>query len=114
MISFVWPVGLPMLAGTGGSETFTAGQVRELLRRSIKTQVVTIGHGIQDGRDDFPDIPFLALKSQEEIRNLSGTVVFVNKPYASKTKNKAAVILHCVTPELEEQQELKTVLRAKP
>ena len=27
MISFVWPPGEPMLGGTGGSETYTAGPV---------------------------------------------------------------------------------------
>lgn len=32
-----------MLAGTGGSETFTAGHVRELLRRGIDTQIVMVG-----------------------------------------------------------------------
>ncbi|QQS18842.1 hypothetical protein IPL68_02160 [Candidatus Saccharibacteria bacterium] len=53
MISFVWPLGEPMLAGTGGSETYTAGHIRELLRRGIAAQVVTIGHGTRDGRKDF-------------------------------------------------------------
>ena len=38
-----------MLAGTGGSETYTAGHVRELRRRGIDAQVLTIGHGIKDG-----------------------------------------------------------------
>ena len=42
MILFVWPPGEPMLAGTGGSETYTAGHVRELLRRGIGTQVMTV------------------------------------------------------------------------
>jgi hypothetical protein len=27
MISFIWPPGEPMLAGTGGSETYAAGQI---------------------------------------------------------------------------------------
>jgi hypothetical protein len=54
MISFIWPPGEPMIAGTGGSETYTAGQIRELLRRGIPAQVVTIRHG----RSDFKDIPF--------------------------------------------------------
>ncbi len=93
-----------MLAGTGGSETFTAGHARELIRRGIKTQVVTIGHGEKDGRQDFPDIPFLALNKAEDISKLPGLVVFVNKPYPVPTKNKAAVILHCVTPDADEQQ----------
>lgn len=41
-----------MLAGTGGSETYTAGHVRELLRRGIEAQVVTIGHGTKKERQD--------------------------------------------------------------
>lgn len=104
MISFVWPPGVPMLAGTGGSETYTAGQVRELLRRGIPAQVVTIGHGLQDGRKDFTDIPFLALPDASGISELSGTVVFVNRAYDVTTKNKAAIILHCVTPKPAERK----------
>ena len=97
MISFVWPSGAPMLAGTGGSETYTAGHVRELLRRGIRAQVVTVGHGTKDGRKDFTDIPFVALKDQTEISELAGMVVFVNRPYPAPTRQKAAIILHCVT-----------------
>lgn len=96
MISFVWPPGEPMLAGTGGSETYTAGHIRELLRRGISAQVVTVGHGKRDGRQDFTDIPFLALSTMQEISSLTGTVVFVNLAYPVKTRNKAAIILHCV------------------
>ncbi len=91
MISFVWPPGEPMVAGAGGSETYTAGQVRELLRRGIPAQVVTINHG----RSDFKDIPFLALDSATDISKLPGTVVFVNRAYPIPTRNKAAIILHC-------------------
>lgn len=105
MISFVWPVGEPMLAGTGGSETYTAGHVRELLRRGIKAQVVSVGHGTKDGRRDFPDIPFLALNTMHEIQDLPGTVVFVNKSYPVKTRNKAAVILHCVVDDMKYRAE---------
>lgn len=113
MISFIWAEGTPMLAGTGGSETFTAGQVRELLRRGIKTQIVTIGHGNDDGRKDFPDIPFVSFDSADEIRELLGKVVFVNKPYVTETKQKAAVILHCATPELDEQQDYIDLVKDK-
>lgn len=103
MISFVWPTGAPMLAGTGGSETFTAGHARELLRRGIKVQVVTVGHGSKDGRSDFKDIPFLALANQDAISKLPGTIVFVNRAYPVQTRNKAAIILHCVTPRAEDR-----------
>lgn len=98
MISFVWPAGEPMLAGTGGSETYTAGHIRELLRRGIAAQVVSVGHGTNDGRKDFKDIPFLSLTRPEQISDLHGTVVFVNRPYPVPTRNKAAIMLHCVTP----------------
>lgn len=103
MISFVWPPGEPMLAGTGGSETYTAGQIRELLRRGIDAQVVTIGHGLNDGRQDFHDIPFLALPDAGAISDLPGEVVFVNKAYAVPTKNKATIIFHCSIPKMSDR-----------
>ncbi len=65
MISFVWPSSEHMLAGTGGSETFTAGHVRELLRRGIESQVVIVGSSTSQSKRDFPDIPFLGLKHKE-------------------------------------------------
>jgi D-inositol-3-phosphate glycosyltransferase len=103
MISFIWPPGEPMLAGTGGSETFTAGHIRELRRRGIAAQVVSVGHGTKDGRQDFPDIPFLSLTREAEISELSGTVVFVNRAYNVPTKQKAIIILHCSIPRREER-----------
>ncbi len=113
MISFIWPPGSPMLAGTGGSETYTAGHVRELLRRGIPAQVVTIGHGLNDGRKDFKDIPFLALKDASDISQLSGVVVFVNRAYPVATKNKAAIILHSSTPRKAERAAIKTQIVGK-
>jgi D-inositol-3-phosphate glycosyltransferase len=104
MISFVWPPGEPMYAGTGGSETFTAGHVRELLRRGIAAQVVTIGHGLQDGRQDFKDIPFVTFNSEDSISELDGTVVFVNRAYPVTTKQKALIIFHCSIPKLADRQ----------
>lgn len=102
-----------MLAGTGGSETYTAGQVRELLRRGINAQVVTIGHGNNDGRQDFKDIPFLSLKTASGISDLTGTVVFINRAYDVSTRNKSAIILHCVTPKSEERRQLKADVKNK-
>lgn len=113
MISFIWPPGEPMLAGTGGSETYTAGHVRELLRRGIKAQVVTIGHGFKDGRKDFADIPFLSLSDASEISQLTGTVVFVNRAYDAPTKNKSAIILHCVTPGLDQRKQMQAEVADK-
>lgn len=113
MISFVWPPGEPMLAGTGGSETYTAGHVRELLRRGIDAQVVTIGHGKKDGRQDFKDIPFIALDDAGGISDLSGTVVFVNKAYPVPTKNKATIIFHCSIPKKSDRNRYKSFADGK-
>lgn len=107
MISFIWPLRAAMLAGTGGSETFTAGHVRELLRRGIEAQIVIIGPAIKQSRRNFPDLPFLGLTHEKEISDLPGTVVFVNQAYDVPTRNKAAIILHCVVPPKSEQHERK-------
>ena len=72
MISFIWPTGEVMLAGTGGSETFTAGHVRELTRRGIDAQVVIVGTAINQSRRDFPDIPFLSLANLSSNQRLGG------------------------------------------
>ncbi len=113
MISFVWPPGEPMLAGTGGSETYTAGHVRELLRRGIDAQVITIGHGIKDGRQDFTDIPFVALDDAGGISDLDGKVVFVNKAYPVATKQKATIIFHCSIPKKSDRDRYKTFAAGK-
>lgn len=113
MISFVWPPGASMLAGTGGSETYTAGQVRELRRRGIEAQVVTVGHGTNDGRKDFTDIPFVSLTTEHGISKLVGTVVFVNRGYDVPTINKAAIILHYITPGLAERKQLQVSIKDK-
>ncbi len=113
MISFVWPPGAAMLAGTGGSETYTAGHVRELRRRCIEAQVVTLGHGTHDGRQDFPDVPFVALRHEREISELAGTVVFVNKAYDVPTRHKACIILHCAIPKLADKLLYKTHIADK-
>lgn len=113
MISFVWPPGEPMLAGTGGSETYTAGHVRELLRRGISAQVVTIGHGRRGGRKDFADIPFLALREPAELTALTGQIVFVNAAYQVATKQKAAIILHCVIPDACERLQYQSYIAGK-
>jgi glycosyltransferase involved in cell wall biosynthesis len=113
MISFIWPPGEPMLAGTGGSETYTAGQIRELLRRGIEAQVVTIGHGTKDGRHDFPDIPFVSFADASAISELPGTVVFVNKAYPVPTKNKATIIFHCSIPKKSDRERYKSFAEGK-
>jgi D-inositol-3-phosphate glycosyltransferase len=113
VISFVWTSGEAMLAGTGGSETFTAGHVRELTRRGIEVQVVTVGPAIKQSRHDFPDIPFLGLADKKDISNLPGTVVFINQAYDVPTRYKAAIILHCAVPSKVEQRERKNDVKGK-
>jgi D-inositol-3-phosphate glycosyltransferase len=104
LISFIWSPGNPLPAGTGGSENYTAGQVRELTRRGIAAQVVTVGLGAGDGRDGFVGVPFLSLPTLAEVGELDGTVVFVNEPHAVPTRHPAFVILHNPPPIRERQR----------
>jgi len=98
LISFIWSPGNPLPAGTGGSENYTVGQVRELTRRGIAAQVVTVGLGATDGRDDFADIPFLSLPTLAEVGDLNSTVIFVNEPHTVPTRYPAFLILHNPPP----------------
>lgn len=95
MISFVWSSKYPFVAGSGGSESYTAGQIRELRRQGIVARIITVGFGEDDGRKDYPDIPFLAVDSKEELAELDDTLIFVTYPLAVKTKRQSYVILHC-------------------
>jgi glycosyltransferase involved in cell wall biosynthesis len=95
MISFVWMSNYPFLAGTGGSENYTAGHIRELRRRGIGANLITIGLGENDGRQDFPDIDFQSIATPEVLSELDATLVFVIYPIAVKTKYPSYVILHC-------------------
>jgi D-inositol-3-phosphate glycosyltransferase len=98
MISFVWSAKYPFLAGAGGSENYTAGHIRELNRRGIPARLITIGHGNNDGREDFPDIEFLAIDDKKELEELDDTLVFVTYPLDVKTRHPAYAILHCPPP----------------
>jgi D-inositol-3-phosphate glycosyltransferase len=104
LISFIWSPGNPLPAGTGGSENYTVGQVRELTRRGLPAQVVTVGLGADDGRDEFTDIPFRSLATLAEIGDLDGTVVFVNEPHLVATRNPAFLILHNPPPIRERER----------
>src|SRR5580698_2276874 len=98
LISFIWSPGNPLPAGTGGSENYTVGQVRELTRRGIAAQVVTVGLGQRDGRDGFADIPFLSLPTLATVSELDDTVVFVNEAHTTATRHPAFLILHNPPP----------------
>jgi len=104
LISFIWSPGNPLPAGTGGSENYTIGQVRELTRRGIPAQVVTVGLGASDGRDGFTGVPFLSLPTLAGISDLDGTVVFVNEPHAVPTRQPSFLILHNPPPIRERQR----------
>lgn len=95
MISFVWLSKDPFWAGRGGSENYTAGQIRELMRRGIPTRLITIGMGADDGREDFPDITFTSLDSVERLSHLDDTLVGVTFPITVPTKHPSYTILHC-------------------
>lgn len=103
MISFIWEPGLPLPAGTGGSENYTIGHVRELNRRGVDARVVTIGLGDADGRDEFVGIPFHSLATVAEVSAIEGTVVFVTDFPVVATKGPAYQILH-VPPPLRDPQ----------
>src|ERR1700754_925002 len=98
LISFIWSPGNPLPAGTGGSENYTVGQVRELNRRGTPAQGGTIGLGTDDGRADFADVPFRSLTTLAEVGELDGTVVFVNEPHPVPTRKLAFLILHNPPP----------------
>jgi D-inositol-3-phosphate glycosyltransferase len=108
LISFIWSPGNPLPAGTGGSENYTVGQVRELKRRGLQAQVVTVGLGVDDGRDEFIDIPFLSLPTLTEVGELDGTVVFVNEAHRVPTRHPAFLILHNPPP-IREREKAFTV-----
>ncbi len=104
MISFIWSPGNRLPAGTGGSENYTVGQVRELQRRGIPAQVVTVGLGADDGRRDFTGVPFLSLPTLAGVGELDGTVVFVNEPHPVATRYPAFLILHNPPPIREREK----------
>jgi glycosyltransferase involved in cell wall biosynthesis len=98
VISFVWSPGERLPAGTGGSENYTVGHVRELNRRGIDARVVTIGLGLDDGRDEFSDIPFLSVPDLDDVGDLDGTIVFVSEAPSVTTRRPAYQILHVPPP----------------
>jgi D-inositol-3-phosphate glycosyltransferase len=104
LISFIWSPGNPLPAGTGGSENYTVGQVRELTRRGIAAQIVTVGLGAGDGRDGFADIPFLSLPTLAQVSELDSTVVFVNEPHTVPTRHPAFLIMHNPPPIRERER----------
>jgi D-inositol-3-phosphate glycosyltransferase len=112
VISFVWSPGERLPAGTGGSENYTVGQVRELNRRGIDARVVTIGLGPGDGRDEFSDIPFHSVPHLDDVGELDDTVVFVSEAPHVTTRRPAYQILH-VPPPLRARQRAQVAEAAR-
>jgi len=104
LISFIWSPGNPLPAGTGGSENYTTGHVRELNRRGVPAQIVTIGLGTRDGRDDFSEVPFLSLPALANVTALDSTVVFVSEPQTVPTRRPAFLIFHIPPPIREHEK----------
>ena len=98
MISFIWSPGNRLPAGTGGSENYTVGHVRELNRRGVGAQVVTVGLGVEDGREEFTGVPFRSLANLGEVAELDGPVIFVNEAHEVRTRAPAYLILHNPPP----------------
>lgn len=98
MISFVWSPGQRLPAGTGGSENFTVGHVRELNRRGVPARIVTVGLGTDDGREEFDDIPFHDVATFDGVGLLDDTLVFVSEAPALVTRHPAYQILHVPPP----------------
>jgi glycosyltransferase involved in cell wall biosynthesis len=98
VISFVWAPGERLPAGTGGSENYTVGQVRELNRRGVAARVVTIGVGRDDGRDEFADIPFHSVSRLDDLGDLDDTLVFVTETPMVATRRPTYQMLHVPPP----------------
>ncbi len=79
--------------------------MRELIRRGIPAQAVTVGLGARDGRSEFIDIPFRSLKKISDLSEVDGVIVFVNEAAVVPTKEPAFVIMH-VPPPSEKKRSL--------
>jgi glycosyltransferase involved in cell wall biosynthesis len=111
-IHFVWEFGIPLLAGTGGSENYTIGHIRELNRRGVRAEVVTVGVVGPDGRADFHDVPFRALGRVSEVSLLDGIVVFVTEFPAVTTRRPSFQMLH-VPPPAQGQDRARVAVRTR-
>lgn len=101
----MWSPGETLPAGTGGSENYTVGQVRELNRRGIDAQVVTVGLGGADGRSGFPGVPFLALATAPDVGELDGVVIFVSEFPHVACAHPSFQMLHVPPPGLPRARE---------
>jgi D-inositol-3-phosphate glycosyltransferase len=103
MLTFVWNIDFTLRPGVGGTENFVLGHVRELLRRGIAAEIVTIWQGKHDGREHFPGIPFRAL-SPNDISAIDNPVVFASIPAPMPTKYPSYVNIPYPCPQTPEAQ----------
>jgi glycosyltransferase involved in cell wall biosynthesis len=84
----------PFLPWAGGSEVYTLGHIKELLRRGIPARLIVSGSTATDIIAQFPDIPFLALEKDTELSQLEDTLVFIFYPTKIPTKQPSFLLLH--------------------
>lgn len=84
----------PFFPGTGGTEAFTFGIIRELRRTGFDARIVTVDQSAADGRDQLPDIPFLDLPDQASLSGLDATLVAVVDPFTVPTRMPGFVFAH--------------------
>jgi len=100
MISFVWTASAiwtepaPLVPGSGGAETFTLGQCRELNRRGIASQIVTFRMGTADGRELSPDIRFVDYPTPQDLGRLEDPSLLAVEPLDLPATRPPYVILH--------------------
>jgi glycosyltransferase involved in cell wall biosynthesis len=100
MISFIWTYSiiwdepLPIIPNNGGTETFTLGQCRELSRRGIASQVVTLRMGSDDGRRLAPDVTFTDYATLSDLSDLEDPVMLIAEPLDVPVERPLYAILH--------------------
>jgi D-inositol-3-phosphate glycosyltransferase len=93
MISFVWSADCSFSGGTGGSESYTVGHIRELRRRGIPARLISLCSEDKDAH--IPDVDLITLDSPEALQTLDDTLVFITYPLDVPTKRPSYAILHC-------------------
>jgi glycosyltransferase involved in cell wall biosynthesis len=100
VISFLWTASstwdepMPLDPTSGGSETFTLGQCRELNRRGVANRIVTFRMGTADGRQFSPDVEFAHYGGPEELGELPGETFLVTEPLQLPAAATPFQILH--------------------
>lgn len=93
-IFFVTSSDIPFFPGSGGTEAFTFGHVRELRRRGFDARIVTVGLKDKDGRRQLPDIPFLDVPDEQTLATIDAYLVAMCRPFSIKTKMSSFIMAH--------------------